>query len=116
MARVKLAQEAVEKSTFIVPVSFFDEEDGPAAPSSATWTLTDQYGVVVNGRSAVPVQPLAATVNILLTGNDLRMLGEMDSGVRLLLVSATYNSELGSDLSLQDEIEFAVRPLVGVQS
>lgn len=116
MARVKLAQEAVEKSTFIVPVSFFDEENAPAVPSSARWTLTTQYGVVVNGRSAVAVAGLAATVNIMLTGDDLRMVGEMDDGLRLLLVSATYNSDLGSDLSLQDEIEFTVRALAGVSS
>lgn len=44
------------------------------------------------------------------------MLGELDNRKRLLLVEATYNSSLGTGLNLRDEIEFSVRPLVGVTS
>ena len=116
MARITLAEEAVEQSTFVVPVTFRDEQGQAIAPTVATWTLTNEYGVVVNGRTAVPISPLAATVNVVLTGADLRMLGELDNRKRLLLIEATYNSSLGTGLNLREEIEFVVRPLVGVQS
>lgn len=115
MGRVTLAEEAVEQSTFVVPVTFRDESGATLAPLTATWTLTNEYGVVVNGRAHVTISPLAATVSILLTGTDLAMLGEMDSRRRLLLVEATYSSSLGSGLHLREEIEFVVRALVGVQ-
>jgi len=64
----------------------------------------------------VAISPLAATVNIVLTGADLAMLGELDNRKRLLLVEATYSSSLGAGLNLREEIEFVVRALVGVQS
>ena len=116
MGRITLTAEAVEQSTYIVPVTFRDEQGQAIAPTTATWTLTNEYGVVVNGRTAVPLSPLAATVNVVLTGADLRMMGELDNRKRLLLIEATYNSSLGAGLHLREEIEFTVRPLVGVQS
>ena len=116
MARIILAAEAVERSTYIVPVTFRDENGDAVVPTAATWTLTTEYGVVVNSRANVAILPLAATVNVVLTGADLTMLGELDNRTRLLLVQATYNSSLGSGLNLRDEIEFSVRPLVGVTS
>lgn len=115
MSRVILTEEAVEQSTFVVPVTFRDENGEAIAPTAATWTLTNEYGMVVNERAAVPL-PLAATVNVVLTGADLRMMGELDNRKRLLLIEATYNSSLGTGLNLREEIEFVVRPLVGVQS
>ena len=116
MSRVILTEEAVEQSTYVVPVTFRDENGAAIAPTAATWTLTNEYGVVVNSRADVAISPLAATVNIVLTGADLAMLGELDNRKRLLLVEATYSSSLGAGLNLRDEIEFSVRPLVGVQS
>ena len=116
MARITLAEEAVEQSTFVVPVMFRDENGTAVAPNSATWTLTNEYGVLVNGRLDVALSAPASTVNIVLTGADLAMLGELDNRKRLLLVEATYSSSLGTGLNLREEIEFVVRPLVGVQS
>ena len=116
MARIALTTEAVEQSTYVVPVTFRDENGISVAPTAATWTLTNEYGVLVNGRLDVAISPLAATVNIVLTGADLAMLGELDNRKRLLLVEATYSSSLGAGLNLREEIEFVVRALVGVQS
>ena len=64
MARTILTTEAVEKSTYVVPVTFRDENGISVAPTAATWTLTNEYGVVINSRSDVAISPLAATVNI----------------------------------------------------
>jgi len=116
MSRVTLATEAVEQSTIVVQVTFGDESGAEVAPASATWTLTNEYGVIVNERDSVVVAVPAATTSIVLTGDDLAMLGEMDTGKRLLLVEATYDSDFGFGLHLREEIEFLIRPLVGVRS
>lgn len=116
MARVTLTTEAVEQSTYIVQASFFDENGDAVAPALASWTLTNEYGVIINGRQSVEISTLASTASIVLTGADLAMLGEMDTGKRLLLVEAVYSSSLGAGLNLREEFEFFVRPLVGVSS
>lgn len=114
MARITLTEEAVEESTLVVSVTFLDEADEEITPLSVDWTLTDRYGVVVNERDGVSVTP-ATTVTLLLTGDDLMLLGEMDSGQRLLLVEATYSGH-GATVNLREEIEFTVRALTGVSS
>jgi len=114
MARITLTEEAVERSTLVLSVSFYDEADEEITPLTIAWTLTDRYGVVVNSRQAVSVTP-ATSVTIVLTGADLALLGEMDDGVRLLLVTATYSGH-GGTISLREEIEFTVRALAGVSS
>lgn len=114
MAHITLTEEAVEQSTLVVDVSFLDEDDAEITPLSAAWTLTNEYGVVVNGRQAVGVTP-ATSITLVLTGDDLGMLGELDTGRRLLLVEATYSGH-GGTIHLREEIEFSIRPLAGVQS
>lgn len=116
MARTVLTTEAVEKSTFVVPLTFRDENGDAVVPTAATWSLMSEYGVTVNERSGVAFDSLASTVNVVLTGSDLATLGELDNCTRLLLVEATYSSSLGTDLNLREEIEFSIRPLVGVRS
>jgi hypothetical protein len=113
MALITLAEEAIERSTYVVTLSFSDEEGVPVAPSSLTWTLTDASGAVVNERAAVSITP-AVTVNVILTDEDLAMLGGMDTGDRYLLVEGEYTSNLGSGLALRDEVKFSVRNLVKV--
>lgn len=115
MTRVTLTAEAVEQSTYIVTATFRDEDGAAVIPLTAAWTLTNEYGVVVNSRQDVAIAPIASTINVVLTGADLAMLGEMDTGRRLVLVEATYNSSLGAGLHLREEIEFELRPLVGVR-
>ena len=40
MALITLAEEAVERSTYVVTLSFEDEDGMAVAPSTLTWTLT----------------------------------------------------------------------------
>lgn len=116
MSRIVLAVEAVEQSTLAVNISFRDEDGAAVVPDSATWSLTNGYGVVVNSRTAISLAPLASTVTVVLTGADLAMLDGQDDGKRLLLVEAAYSSTLGAGLNLREEIEFTIRPLAGVRS
>ena len=114
MARIILTTEAVEQSTYVIPVTFRDEDATAIAPDAVTWTLTDRHGVVINSRSDVAISSLAATINIVLTGADLDIQDDPDDGIRLVRIEAVYSSSGGSNLNLREEIEFSIRPLVAV--
>lgn len=109
MARVKLSVAAVEESTYVVTLAFADKAGDPVTPDSATWTLTDGDGTVLNSRSAVAITPLAASVDVVLSGDDLAMqAGETQYGLRLLTVQAVYTSTEGAGLPLNAEYQFQV--------
>lgn len=108
-----LSQYAVEKGTFVVRVSFTDETGTPVIPKSGlNWTLTNEAGDVVNSRSAVAITP-GTSVNIVLSGDDLALVG-VGSEDRVLTVEGTYDSSLGTDLSIKDECRFSVINLTRV--
>jgi len=109
---VTLTQTAVEKSTFIVTASFFDENDDPAVPSALTWTLTDQFGVVMNDRANQAVTPIGNTAVVVLHGNDL-MLPDKSRPKRLLTFQGTYDSSLGS-LEIKDAMAFEIVDLAAI--
>ena len=95
---------AVSKSSFIVTVVFLDENGLAVIPLSATWSLTDGEGLVINSRTAVVITPLASSVAIVLSGNDLKY---SDGNQRVLTVTATYNSIYGV-LPLIDSLRFDI--------
>lgn len=116
MARPVLTDEAVERSTYVITLTFADAADDAVTPSAVTWTLTDGAGNVINARTNVTATP-GPTVVIVLSGADLALqLGETGDGTykRLLTVQATYSSTEGSGLPLKEEHLFALRPLVAV--
>lgn len=115
MARPKIEDtEAVEGSTYAVTVAFTDEDGVAATPNAGlAWTLTDASGTVINSRSAVAVSP-AASLTIVLSGADLAVPAGAGVVRRLLALSGTYNSDLGSNLPLKEEVEFQVRELKAI--
>lgn len=102
-----LTTEAVERSTYVVDLTFTDENGDAVTPTAVTWTLTDELGNVVNGRDAVSATA-AATVTVVLSGLDLAVGGDLVGVWRRLLVEATYTSDLGAGLPLKDEIRFKI--------
>lgn len=115
MARVKLTAEAVEKSTYVVTLAFANKAGVAVTPDSATWTLTDGAGTVINSRSGVAIAPLADSVDVVLSGLDLAMQPlETSYGYRLLTVQAVYSSTEGASLPLREEYQFMVRNLTVV--
>lgn len=115
MARTKLRIEAVEQSTYVITLAFANKAEVPVTPDSATWTLTDGAGTVINSRSGVTIAPLAASVDVVLSGLDLAMqAGETGYAARLLTVQAVYSSTEGASLPLNEEYQFQVRGLVVV--
>ena len=115
MARVKLTTEAVEESTYVVTLAFADKAGAAVTPDSATWTLTDGAGTVINSRSGVTIAPLAASVDVVLSGLDLAMQPlETSYGNRLFTVQAVYSSTEGASLPLKEEYQFMIRGLAVV--
>jgi len=91
---------------------FEDETETVSTPKSATWTLTDAAGNVVNGRNDVSITP-ASTITVLLSGDDLAVPAG-DDGRRALLLEWIYDSSLGSDLPGKEVVYFTITPLGGV--
>lgn len=109
---ITLALHAVEGSTYVVNAAFEDENGTATVPTAITWTLMDEAGAVVNDRENVVVTVPAASIDIVLSGDDL----ELDSYVgskRSLTVEATYNSDLGAGLPLKAECLFPIDAIQG---
>lgn len=101
-----LTTAAVEESTFAVTATFTDEDGAPLTPTALTWTLTDLHGTVINGRLEQAITP-ASSVTVVLSGLDLALPDPSDNR-RVMLFEGTYNSSLGSNLSLKDQVEFPI--------
>ena len=107
---ITITAHAVEKSTFAVLVSFFDETGQPVVPNNIIWTLTDAKATVINQESQVAVSVPAATVTILLEGDDLAFQDDEigPTAKRLITVEADYDSNLGSGLPFKEQAEFFI--------
>lgn len=110
--RTILSTLAPEEGTYVIGVAFADENADPVIPNAgATWTLTDVSGNVINSRSAVGITE-AASVDIVLSGNDLAI--GTNGRKRVLTVFYTYDSDAGSNLPMYQECEFTIADLLMV--
>lgn len=105
-----LGEDAQDKSTFVVKVYFYDEDDAPVVPTSASWSLYDANEQVINSRLNIPIAGLDTSVDIVLSGDDLKY---SDDPFRQLAISATYDSTLGIGLPLTGEINFEIEDVAG---
>lgn len=108
---IVIRERVPEESSVGFQVSFEDEAGAALTPSAISWTLTNARGTVINSRSAVSVNPTASTVIITLSGDDLAWSSDPR---RFLLVSATYSSDLGSNLPLLEQVQFSITNSAGV--
>ena len=106
----RLSNHAMEGSTYVVRLSFFDEDGVAEVPTTATWTLTDPAGTVINTRLDIAIAAPATTNDIVLSGADLTI--GVNGPERVLMVEATYTSGLGVGLPLRDECWFVIDGLV----
>ena len=123
----ELTTAAKEEGTYVITVSFTDEDDDPVSPTAITWTLSDYSGNVVNSRQdeVFNVSGLDKTysgstltqvsADIVLSGADLA-LPSPSFTKRVLTVKATYTSDAGSGLPFRDQIGFSIENLVAIQS
>lgn len=101
---------AREGSTFYVTVDFKDANGAALTPDTATWTLLDGSGAVVNSRQDVAIASPESQEVIVLGAADLVCSGPMDHDVRILLFEFTYDSGKTGTW----EIAFLVKDLVGM--
>jgi hypothetical protein len=111
-----LSTNAQEQSTYVITVAFKDEDGQDVIPTAATWTLTDSGGAVINSRLDVAISPPAASVDIVLTGDDLLISTGFtgDSEERIFTIQATYDSSLGTGLVLKGACKFRVENLSAI--
>ena len=104
-----------EESSGSIVVEFEDRDGDDVIPTSIKWTLTTTDGVtIINEREQVAVVIPAASIEILLSGDDLALLTAEVSDrtvARKLTIEAVYDSDLGDDLPLNSEKSFSVRNL-----
>ena len=110
---ISITDHATEESTFPIEVSFTDDAGDPVIPNVITWHLTDRDGTVINSREDVNVAIPAATITVVLQGDDL-VLDDSDNNLRILTIEATYNSTLGNDLPFKEEFRFYIDNLVKI--
>lgn len=106
----ELSAHAIDQSTYIITVAFTDEEGAAVTPNAITWTLTGGGGGIINGREDETITP-APSLSIVLFGDDLDY---SDGSERILMIEATYDSDLGSDLPLRDQVRFSIDNLIAV--
>lgn len=103
-----LSARALPNNTYSITMVFTDEDGNLVTPNDpTTWGLKDSKGDVINSRSAESIVE-ASTVEVGLTGDDIASQGVEDDGIRQFYVVGTYDSGLGSDLSLNQTIWFVV--------
>ena len=113
---IKLTTNASERGTYVILATCYNEATPPVAvtPVTFTWTLTDEYGAVVNSRQDVSATP-STSIAIVLTNADLQITGN-ENGNRHLAIEATYNSTYGTGLSLTGSAEFTIDSILGIPS
>jgi hypothetical protein len=100
--------EAIEKGSLVISGAFIDENSAAVIPKTIVWTLIDaDTKMVINEREQVEITP-AATINILLQGNDLAILHGKGKELREVIVEWTYDGALGNDIPQKDRVRFYV--------
>ena len=107
----RLSTSVMEGSTLVVTCDFTDEDGNDEIPTAIVWNLVDEDGETVNSRSDVAVSPPAASVDIVLSGDDLPA-GGKENAKLYMDVEATYDSDLGSGLKIRGQIEIPVEGIL----
>jgi hypothetical protein len=108
-ARIKFQ----ELSTGVITSTFEDASGDPVAPTAATWSLSTAGGAEINSRTDIAFSSLAASVDTVLSGDDLQMVAGA-TVERIFTVKSTYNAPEGNGLPLNGEFSFDIDPLVNL--
>ena len=109
---MKQLEDVMDASSKVVTITFKNESGTAVSPVTATWTLTDGDGDVVNNRTDVVISSPTSTEKIALSGDDLLY---SDGAKRYLVVESTYTSSVtGTVLPLTSGVWFRVTDLPSV--
>ena len=101
-----------EDATFTVEVK--DEDGIVVTPTALIWTLTDEWGSVVNDKADENAQTIAALSLVDLDPTDTIVQAaerRKQHVTRKLLVTATYNSNYGVGRKKKKEYSFEIKNL-----
>lgn len=103
---IEISTKPKENGAAIFTIGPFTDENGDTiTPSAIRWTLITPNGMVINNRERVSATP-GTSVTVLLEGDDLQV-GAY--GIeRVFLVRALYNSTLGSNIPLIEQVKFTI--------
>lgn len=84
--------EVNERSTYLITVSFFDEDDDPVTPGAATYRIDDQQRRT-NILPATAISPLNTTAEIEITSEQNAILrSRAESEIRTVTIEYDYGS------------------------
>lgn len=106
---------AKESGTFAIVVSFTDENGDTLIPATLFWDLVDPDDEIINDREDVEIESPAASVTIVLSGDDLPSTENNDGTYDhlFLVVHGTFTSDLGVGLPFQDQVRFSIEAIKG---
>lgn len=110
----RLSTKIKEESTAYLGLSFLDENGVAMTPKTATWTLSQTDGTIINSREDVSITTPGSTETVVLTGSDLVIVNDLDEEVRVFTVEGTYDDAPLTDLPFKDQVEFVIINMVVV--
>lgn len=122
----ELKTRATEQGTLILEGTATVGTSAVVPNGDVLWTLTKLDGTVINSRQDVSVTPSGSLITIALSDNDLQMFSDdpvqsvklgttvvrLKVGKRVLLVEFTYNSSVGNNLPVKDQVFFQVEEVI----
>jgi hypothetical protein len=105
---IYVTTEARQNGSIQFDIAFTDADGEAVTPTSASWSLFDIDGNVINGRSDETITP-ATTATVVLSGDDLAITEDYDRVPRYLVVNYTYSGGTPA----VDDYEFVVRKVKG---
>lgn len=112
---INISTHAREGNTFVINFQFWDESSLAFAPNSLYWTLHSQDGTVINGRSMSGITSLQTSIDLVLTSADMMFQADRQNfraEKRYVTLEGNYNSSLGTNLSLSEQVRFTIDPLI----
>jgi len=110
-----LSVRPAEKGTAVITIIPKDEAGNVLTLDDLIdpqWQLMRMDGSVVNGRTFANSNGVAS-LEVVLTGEDLALVAVKESGKRHFSFQARYNSSLGSGLHLTAEVAFVIQDILG---
>lgn len=110
-----ILENAKDRSSYLVKVSFLDENKLPIVPISLQWSLLDGNEDIINTRDKVVETNLLADMIIVLENADLIYGDTRAKNKRKLVIEAQYISSLtNSVLPLKESILFSIEDIPNV--
>jgi len=101
--------EAIEKSSFLVTAGFTGLDGAAIVPVTIVWSLVEADGTAVNSRDQVAIATPAASIGILLSGDDLAILDGKGYEERYVVLEWTFDdATYGDNLPGKDQVKFNV--------